>query len=81
MRLLRCDGTDTFSFTKDFVRDDEVPAYAILSHTWQDGEEVTYGEMIEGSNNNKAGYDKIRFCAQQAQRDGLEYFWIDTCCV
>ncbi|KAL1598065.1 hypothetical protein SLS59_007075 [Nothophoma quercina] len=27
------------------------------------------------------GYRKIRFCAQRAKRDGLNYFWIDTCCI
>ncbi|KAN0087302.1 P-loop containing nucleoside triphosphate hydrolase protein [Elaphomyces granulatus] len=26
------------------------------------------------------GYDKIRFCGEQA-RHGLQYFWIDTCCI
>lgn len=27
------------------------------------------------------GWNKIHFCAQQAKRDGLEYFWVDTCCI
>jgi hypothetical protein len=81
MRLLRCDDTQTFGFTKAFVQEDEVPPYAILSHTWQEDEEVTYDEIIEGSNKGKAGYDKLRFCAQQARRDGLDYFWVDTCCI
>ncbi|KAL5375986.1 hypothetical protein DPSP01_010850, partial [Paraphaeosphaeria sporulosa] len=27
------------------------------------------------------GYKKIRFCAEQAQQDGLQYFWVDTCCI
>ncbi|KAN0080705.1 hypothetical protein V8E54_003909, partial [Elaphomyces granulatus] len=27
------------------------------------------------------GYDKIRFCGEQARRDGWQYFWIDTCCI
>ncbi|PVH68331.1 HET-domain-containing protein, partial [Cadophora sp. DSE1049] len=25
--------------------------------------------------------EKIRFCAEQAKRDGLQYFWVDTCCI
>jgi Heterokaryon incompatibility protein (HET) len=29
----------------------------------------------------KAGYEKIRFCAEQVRRDVLEYFWVDTCCI
>jgi hypothetical protein len=24
---------------------------------------------------------KSRFCGEQARRDGLQYFWIDTCCI
>ncbi|KAH8689731.1 hypothetical protein GQ44DRAFT_587350, partial [Phaeosphaeriaceae sp. PMI808] len=24
---------------------------------------------------------KIRFCGEQARRDNLQYFWIDTCCI
>jgi hypothetical protein len=27
------------------------------------------------------GYKKIRFCGDQAQQDGLQYFWVDTCCI
>lgn len=30
---------------------------------------------------NKVGYNKIRFCGGQAIRDGLQYFWVDTCCI
>ncbi|KAN0067836.1 hypothetical protein V8E54_014083 [Elaphomyces granulatus] len=37
--------------------------------------------MIDGTGKRKTGYDKIRFCGEQAGRDGLEYFWIDTCCI
>ena len=25
------------------------------------------------------GYTKLWYCADQAEKDGLEYFWIDTC--
>jgi hypothetical protein len=30
---------------------------------------------------HKEGWDKIRFCAQQAKRDGIDHFWVDTCCI
>ncbi|KAL5410465.1 hypothetical protein PMIN04_010624 [Paraphaeosphaeria minitans] len=80
IRLLKClpddDGFELASF------DDELtPPYAILSHTWVEGQEVTYSELLAGSGMNKSGYRKIRFCGEQATADDLEYFWIDTCCI
>jgi hypothetical protein len=79
MRLLKRNNTGGFSLTKDIVSDDMIPRYAILSHTWgADTEEVTLKDMIDGSGISKPGYDKIRFCGEQARRDDLEYFWIDT---
>lgn len=30
---------------------------------------------------SKPGYGKVRFCGEQVVRDGLQYFWIDTCCI
>jgi hypothetical protein len=80
MRLLKCEN-GKFSLTKDLVGVN-IPLYAILSHTWgPDSEEVTYQDMVHGSGKDKTGYKKIRFCADQAQRHGLLYFWIDTCCI
>ena len=38
-------------------------------------------DLQHGSGKSKAGYDKIRFCGEQARRDGLQYFWVDTCCI
>jgi hypothetical protein len=60
--------------------DDDVPPYAILSHTWMEGE-VTYNELVAGTGQDKSGYDKIRFCGARAAADGLQYFWVDTCCI
>lgn len=80
MRLLKRDSNGEFSLTKDLVNN--IPAYAILSHTWGDeDQEVTYEDLAEGSGKSKAGYQKIRFCGEQAARDGLRYFWVDTCCI
>jgi hypothetical protein len=80
MRLLkyRKDGRLTIiSFN-----DDAIPPYAILSHTWgADTEEVTFADVVKGDGKHKLGYEKIRFCSEQAQRDSLQYFWIDTCCI
>jgi hypothetical protein len=80
MRLLQCNSGGEFSLTKDFGG--EIPRYAILSHRWGlDTEEVTFRDLMDGSGNSKAGYDKIRFCGEQARRDSLQYFWVDTCCI
>ena len=60
-----------------------VPAYAILSHTWHadNSEEVSFQDIEAGTIENKSGHEKIQFCAQQAEADGLRFFWVDTCCI
>jgi hypothetical protein len=81
MRLLEYNNDSEFSLTKDFVGG-EIPEYGILLHTWgADIEEVTYRDLIDGTGKNKAGYKKTRFCGEQARRDGLHNFWVDTCCI
>jgi hypothetical protein len=81
MRLLHSE-TGRFTLTKDFTGDDQIPPYAILSHTWgPDNEEVTFEDIVNGTGEAKPGYKKIRFCGEQARQDGLCYFWIDTCCI
>jgi hypothetical protein len=82
MRLLFRSDTGKVSLTKNLVGDDPIPPYAILSHTWgSDDEEVTFEEMTNGAGKRKLGYAKIRFCGEQAKKDGLQYFWVDTCCI
>jgi hypothetical protein len=81
MRLLHRSDTGEYSLTKDLVGDDTIPPYAILSHTWREGEEVTFKDLMDGTGQSKTGYDKIRFCGQQAEYDGLQYFWVDACCI
>jgi hypothetical protein len=80
MRLLELKNHGEFSLTKYFI--DDIPPYAILSHTWGgDDEEVTFQDLAQGVGKSKAGYRKIRFCGEQAARDDLQYVWIDTCCI
>jgi NACHT domain/Heterokaryon incompatibility protein (HET) len=82
MRLLRSSDTGELSFSKNFVGKDIIPPYAILSHTWgADAEEVTFEDLTKGTGKDKPGYEKIRFCGEQAKQDDLEYFWVDTCCI
>jgi hypothetical protein len=81
MRLLRADDSGENTLTEDLISD-EIPPYAILSHTLgPDGEEVTFKDLIDRTGKSKAGYNKIRFCGEQARRDGLRYIWVDTCCI
>jgi Heterokaryon incompatibility protein (HET) len=37
--------------------------------------------LIKVSGRGKAGYNKIKFCGEQAAKDGLQHFWIDSCCI
>ncbi|KAE8823749.1 hypothetical protein PTNB73_10123 [Pyrenophora teres f. teres] len=86
MRLLYTTGDERIRWTEDLIGD-RIPPYAILSHTWKEGQEVTFANLkdldnaVDVDTQRKEGYWKIRFCAQQAKRDGLDYFWVDTCCI
>lgn len=80
MRLLKLDERGELSLTKDLA--DNIPPYAILSHTWgADEVEVTFEELRNGPDKSKAGYRKIEFCGEQAKKDNLDHFWVDTCCI
>lgn len=73
MRLL---NTRTHE-VQEFLNDDEYRRYAILSHTWGD-EECTLQHMSTPSVSKRKGYKKIKYCCDQAVRDGLEWAWVDT---
>lgn len=80
MRLLKLREDGEFILVERAGRN--IPPYAILSHTWgADEEEVSFKDLIEGRGKNKAGYRKLRFCGEQAAKDALHFFWVDTCCI
>jgi hypothetical protein len=80
MRLLKLKSDGEFSLTQ-FVGQN-IPPYGILSHMWGAyGDEVTLSDLMKETGKRKVGYEKIRFCGEQAARDGLQYFWVDTCCI
>lgn len=63
-----------------------VPPYAILSHTWVSGQEVTFQEMrspagLDPTALSKSGWGKIDKTCRQTAQDGLKYAWVDTCCI
>ncbi len=79
MRLLHFNALGRFVLT-DF-RGKPIPPYAILSHRWSDSEILIEDISSEAYTQKEEGYKKLKFCAKQAVRDKLQYFWIDTCCI
>lgn len=80
MRLLRAGDSGELSLVEYTGKD--TPRYAILSHTWgADSDEITFKDIAEGGGKSKLGYRKLSFCAKQAASDGLQLFWVDTCCI
>lgn len=78
IRLLKSNSVGQLSLTKDLL--DDLPPCAILLHTWgADGDEVTFSDLENESCKSKTDYAKLRFCGDQARKDGIEYFWVDTC--
>jgi len=64
------------------VSSDGFPKYAILSHTWGDGE-VSFQDM-QGDRElaeRKDGFAKLRASCALALKEGYGYIWIDTCCI
>ncbi|KAH9209097.1 beta transducin-like protein HET-E2C40 [Leptodontidium sp. 2 PMI_412] len=81
MRLLEVLPNGDFRLTENLL-EDALPRYAILSHRWEnDDQEVTFEDMGKGEGRCKAGYKKFEFCAEQAAKDGLQHFWVDSCCI
>lgn len=82
MRFLQRSSNGELSLTNDLIGGSEViPRYAILSHTWEEGQEVTYQDLIHGNGTGKNGYRKLQFCAERSAQAGLNHFWVDTCCI
>lgn len=80
MRLLRIEVGGNFSLVERVGN--SIPRYAILSHTWGgDNEEFNFNDVTNGTGKEKPGFRKVQFCGEQAAKDELEYFWVDTCCI
>jgi hypothetical protein len=77
MRLLHFDKSGRLTWS---VFSSDIPPYAILSHTW-DIDEFNFEDLVNRTGESKAGYRKILFRGEQAARDHLQYFWVDTCCI
>jgi hypothetical protein len=76
MRLINVRTLEFEEFYGHFI-----PKYAILSHTWEEGE-VTFQDWKDHKGaSRKAGYVKIKGACRRALRDGLDYVWVDTNCI
>jgi Heterokaryon incompatibility protein (HET) len=75
MRLI-----NTTTMKLEVFMGDQVPSYAILSHTWGEGE-VTFQDFshLEAAALEK-GFVKIEHSCRQARQNGIDYVWVDTCC-
>lgn len=81
MRLLHRSDDDELRLTNDIICKEVIPPYAILSHTWEEGQEVAYQDFADGNTSGKSGYEKLSFRAEKSKEAGLSHFWVDTCCI
>ena len=81
MRLLKVKADGSFGL-ESFL-EEKAPSFAILSHTWstEADDEVKLQDIKDGTCADKPGFQKLLFCSKQAKHDGLQYFWVDTCCI
>lgn len=75
MRLLNVETRQLEEFFGDAI-----PSYAILSHTWG-YDEVIFRDFRNVAHRDKHGYAKIDGCCREAQKNGVSYVWVDTCCI
>ena len=73
MRLVEA----TTLIVHDFQGSEDVPDFAILSHTWGE-EECSLQMMNDPKVVLRQGYNKIKLTCAQALRDGVHWVWIDT---
>ncbi|KUJ11854.1 HET-domain-containing protein [Mollisia scopiformis] len=72
---------NTTSLQLEYVNSSEDQTYAILSHTWEDGE-VSLQELANLEQaNKKKGFSKIEWTCRLARERGISYAWVDTCCI
>jgi hypothetical protein len=78
MRLINCET----KFFEEFF-DQDIPRYAILSHTWN-GAEVPYKDYYNPQREHLytvEANNKITRTCEKAKEDGYSYVWIDSCCI
>ncbi|KAK2735130.1 het domain protein [Colletotrichum kahawae] len=72
---------NTTTLRLEEILDYSAVEYAILSHTWGD-DEVSFKDMQDFTRAKKqAGFVKIATTCELALKEGLQYAWVDTCCI
>ncbi|KAI0453701.1 heterokaryon incompatibility protein-domain-containing protein [Xylaria acuta] len=60
MRLLQICDDGSPTFTKDIISHNDIPKYAIISHTWgSEGQEVPFADMIDTCCINKSNSSEL----------------------
>ncbi|KAF5528527.1 Vegetative incompatibility protein HET-E-1 [Colletotrichum aenigma] len=77
MRLI---NTQTLEL-EDFPSNDLVPPYAILFHTWGDGEVTFHDWQDDEERAKKKGFHKIQSTCRRAVQDDYSHAWVDTNCI
>lgn len=65
---------------REFIDEDTIPDYAILSHTWNE-DEVSYHNMTHDREeaHQKKGFAKINKTSELAREHHIQWIWVDTC--
>jgi hypothetical protein len=86
MRLIYITNDGHFRLKEYDTLHEEIPPYAILSHSW--GPQETLRRYLNSLNGFGSSFGEpknlgkiIRFCAEQAKGDDLYHFWIDAWCI
>jgi hypothetical protein len=59
---------------------EDLPFYAILSHTWAE-DEVTFQDIQNNDFLLKKGFQKLKGFCKTARCNGFAWAWMDTCCI
>jgi len=79
MRLINTGTYKVKEFKDSDVFGEELPFYAILSHTWG-ADEVNFEDIESGNFMRKKGFRKLKGFCKTAQSNGFTWAWMDTCC-
>ncbi|KAK4500922.1 hypothetical protein PRZ48_009114 [Zasmidium cellare] len=60
-----------------------IPKYVITSHRWSEDEEASMKDLSDALDMSKSGHRKVKGFADYVRKnvDGVEWIWIDTCCI